>query len=157
MSIVQKLEDFLREKNVPYDHLPHHRANTAVTAALAERVPLHQEAKVVMVKANDQDVMVVLPGYRHLSYLKLESALGAGKVRLAFEDELYDMFEGCEVGAMPPFGNLYGIPVWADTELAKERAIVFNAGTHRDAVRMLYEDWARIVNPQVADLGYDAL
>jgi Ala-tRNA(Pro) deacylase len=157
MNITKRLEDFLDRNGITYGRIAHHRAHTATTTALAERVPTAQQAKVVIVKADDANVMAVLPANRRLSVPKLQGALGAKAVRIALEEEIYDLFEDCELGAMPPFGNLYGMPVWMDPEVARESVIVFNAGTHRDAIRMRTADYQRIVKPSVADISIEGL
>jgi Ala-tRNA(Pro) deacylase len=105
-----------------------------------------------MVVADGQHAMVVMPASRRLDLARAAAALGAAEMRLAREDEFGPLFPGCDVGAMPPFGNLYGLPVWVDSTLAEDERIVFSAGTHTDTMSMRYADFARLVQPQVADL-----
>lgn len=154
MAILKRLEKFLNNNGVSYGSFTHHRATTAVAAALAEHVPPAEHAKVVIVKPDDcRGVMVVLPANRRLSEEKLKERLKAKTIRIALEEEICDLFDDCELGAMPPFGNLYGLPVWVDEALTHDPVIVFNAGTHKDSVQMSYADFARLVKPRVADLS----
>jgi Ala-tRNA(Pro) deacylase len=94
-----------------------------------------------------------LPAPAHVDLEALRRVTGARSVKLATEQEFQGLFPGCEVGAMPPFGNLYGLPVWVDEALAKDPTIVFNAGTHREAMRMKFADFARLVTPREAALA----
>jgi Ala-tRNA(Pro) deacylase len=96
--------------------------------------------------------MVVLPAPYHVALERLEEATGRRNLRLATEAEFIGLFSGCEPGAMPPFGNLYGIPVWVDESLTREDEIAFNAGNHQQTVHMKYGDFARLVQPRVAAL-----
>jgi len=106
-------------------------------------------AKTVVLRAGErgrETILAVLPGPKHVNLEKLTAALGK-PVRLATELEFSELFPDCELGAMPPFGLLYDLPVYVDESLARDREIFFNAGTHRDAVRMNYEDFARLAKP----------
>jgi len=110
-------------------------------------------AKTVMVKADNQFVMTVLPASAKVDFPVLRETLQAKELRLAKEAEFESLFPDSEVGAMPPFGNLYGLPMYADESLAGDRAILFNAGTHRDAIRMSYPDFARLAEPQICSFA----
>jgi Ala-tRNA(Pro) deacylase len=98
--------------------------------------------------------MAVLPSSRHVDLSLLKATARARTIRLATEEEFRDLFPGCETGAMPPFGNLYGIPVFVDESLTKDDEIAFNAGTHSELIRMFYQDFARLVQPTV--IGFAA-
>jgi Ala-tRNA(Pro) deacylase len=152
MPIVEKLRSYLDENQVRYEALSHPRAYTAQEIAALQHVKGRDFAKVVMTATAAGPVMVVLPATRRLDVLKLAAALHTDRsVRLAHEDEFAHLFAACEPGAMPPFGNLFGVPVYVDASLAAEEAIVFQAGTHTDTVRMRYADFAKLVNPVVGD------
>jgi len=152
MPIVEKLQRYLDEHHVRYELLSHPPAFTAQEVAALQHVKGREFAKVVMAETRNGAVMVVLPATRRLDLLKLRAALKTDQPpRLAHEDEFAHLFAPCEPGAMPPFGNLFGVPVYVDRSLAADEAIVFQAGTHADTVRMRYADFARLVQPIVAD------
>jgi Ala-tRNA(Pro) deacylase len=140
-------------KNIPYQHEMHRRAYTAKQVAQAEHLPDALVAKTVMVKADNRFVMAVVPASMKVDLTALQQAMGARVVRLAMEHEFRALFPDSELGAMPPFGNLYGVPVCVDETLTRNRDIVFNAGTHEDTIRMSYADFARLVQPTVCSFG----
>jgi Ala-tRNA(Pro) deacylase len=152
VSCKEKLEAHLRENGVPFEVHHHPRAYTAQRVAEVEHVSGKVMVKVVMAFTDGKMVMFALPAPKHVSLTKAAEATGAQEVRLAHEEEFAAAFPDCEVGAMPPFGNLYGIPVYADTELAQDETIVFNAGTHEDTIHMKYADFERLVKPSRASL-----
>jgi len=145
-----RLESYLRENHVPYQVQHHARAVTAQEIAASEHVPGKLLAKVVMVRADDRIVMLALPAAYRVHESRLPAVLGAQDVRLAREDEFASSFPDCEVGAMPPFGNLYGVPVIVDRALAEDDTIVIQAGTHTDTLSLKYSDFARLVEPTLA-------
>ena len=152
MPILRKLREYLDQNKVVYKVLEHRPAFTAQEVAAAQHIPGKELAKVVMLRSGADFLMVVVPApYR----VDLERAKGAtGKdVVLATEQEFAGLFPQCEPGAMPPFGNLYSLPVWVDRSLTKDEEIVFNAGTHTQTVKMKYADFARLVQPKVASLA----
>jgi Ala-tRNA(Pro) deacylase len=155
MNCKQRLEDYLRENEVPYQGQHHARAITAQEVAATEHVPGKMFAKTVMVLPADEQrmVMLVLPAPYHVNPQKAAAALGAREVLLAEEERFADAFPDCEVGAMPPFGNLYDIPVYADKTLAEDATIVFRAGTHTDTMSVSYADFERLVEPTVAEFA----
>ena len=110
-------------------------------------------AKTVVVFAGGDTVMLALPASHRVDVEKAAAALGAKEVRLAHEGELDAYFPDCEAGAMPPFGNLYDVPVWVDRSLAEDETIVFRAGTHTDTMTLKYDDYARLAKPQIADFA----
>ncbi|MGC9336423.1 MAG: aminoacyl-tRNA deacylase, partial [Anaerolineae bacterium] len=117
-------------------------------------VPGDQVAKVVIVKADEDMVMLVVPAPYRLDFGRLRTLLGAKKVRLAEEAEFEGLFPDCATGAMPPFGSLYGLPVYVDEILALEPDIVFRVGTHHDTMKIAYADFARLVQPTVAEFTW---
>ena len=149
MYLLTRLKQYLDRENVPYQHDVHRTAYTAQEVAAEEHVPGKLVAKTVVVKADAQFAMAVLPASLRLDTAALKTALGAKEVRLATEFEFTGLFPDCDVGAMPPFGNLYGLSVYVDESLTVDPEIVFNAGTHQDTIRMTYADFARLVRPQV--------
>jgi Ala-tRNA(Pro) deacylase len=151
--LTARLKTFLDQNHVQYATLPHTLAYTAQGVAATTHVDGWELAKSVVLKVDDRFVLAVLPAPDHVDLRRFRDALGAKEVTLATEQEFQGLFPGCEVGAMPPFGNLFGLPVYVEEELTRDRSIVFNAGTHAEAVRMDYADFARLVQPKVARFG----
>jgi len=149
----ERLETLLREHRAPFEAQRHAQAFTAQEIAGSEHVPGKMFAKVVMVMADGRLVMLVLPAPHLVDYGKAKALLGAREVRLAEEGEFAATFPDCEVGAMPPFGNLYGLPTYVDKSLAEDDTIVFNAGSHTETVTMKYADYERLAKPVVADFS----
>jgi Ala-tRNA(Pro) deacylase len=143
------IKKYLDLKHVPYEHRVHDTAYTAQDVAEQERIPGTMVAKTVVIKMEDDYAMVVVPASARVDLASLKRALGVKVVRLATEHEFMDLFPDSDVGAMPPFGNLYGLPVYVEDSLTRDLEIVFNAGTHQDTIRMKYQDFARLVKPQV--------
>lgn len=152
MPIAQALKAYLDGERVHYDVLPHAETYRAVTIAQVLRAPEKEMAKVVIVKVDERFVMVVLPASWNVDLHRLRAVFVTNHVRLAIEDEFKDLFPDCEVGAMPPFGNLYGLSVYVDKSLTDDEKIIFEAGTHSDAIRMRYWDFAALVFPVVTEL-----
>lgn len=156
MSVAVKLKECLDANKIKYDVLTHPQAYTAQDVAAATQVPGKELAKSVVLKADDRFVLAVLPAPRKVDTEQLQKQLAAREVRMAHESELASLFPGCETGAMPPFGNLYGMAVYVDRSLTQDEEIVFNAGTHVEAIRMNYKDFERLVAPTVADFATSA-
>ncbi len=152
MEIPKQLIDCLDENKVSYEILHHPEAVTAQRTAQAEHVKGRHHAKVVMVKSGDQHLMMVLPADHQIDLEKVEKAIGKS-VSLDNEQEFKTLFSDCAIGAMPPFGNLYGLPTYVDQSLVEQDYIVFEAGTHTDAIRLSYRDYEKIVKPKVNDLA----
>jgi Ala-tRNA(Pro) deacylase len=146
----ERLETYLREERVPFEVQHHPRVVTAQEVAASEHVPGKLLAKTVMVLADGEMVMLALPALYQVDVEKAGSALGAREIRLAQEEEFEGSFPDCEVGAMPPFGNLYDVPVCVEETLAEDETIVFRAGTHTDTMSITYADFDRLVEPTVA-------
>lgn len=150
MSIPKHITEFLDSKGVRYRHSTHSPAFTAQETAHAQHVSGKHVAKTVMVMADDRLVMTVVPANCRLELDKLRQLLKATRLRLAQEKEFGKVFPGCEVGAMPPFGNLYHVGVWVDATLKESPMIIFNAGTHTDTIEMSFADFERLVQPGIA-------
>lgn len=149
MPILAKLREALDASGVSYTHHVHPLAYTARELASAEHIPAHEVAKVVVFLGDHGYGMAVLCADCMVDILELRSALGFQRLRLATESELAELFPDCELGAMPPFGNLFGLPVYVDSKVAGEEIIAYNAGTHRDVVLMRFKDFQNLVKPEV--------
>jgi len=152
MPILKKLKELFEQAQVPYEVFNHALAYTAQEIAAKQHVSGNEIAKVVMLEVDGSLVMAVIAGNHKISLDEVRAGLGAGHVRLATEDEFISRFPGCEIGAMPPFGNLFGINVIVDPELEKDKYIYFNAGNHVQTVRLAYKDFAALVKPQISRL-----
>jgi Ala-tRNA(Pro) deacylase len=150
-----RLKQYLDSNAIRYVNVTHSLAYTAQEIASIAHVPGRDLAKTVMVFVDDKLAMAVLPANRHVSLGRLQALTGAKTIRLASEAEFRAAFPDCETGAMPPFGNLYDLPVYVDLSVRHEE-IIFNAGTHRELVRMAYADFARLVKPLVGDFAAEA-
>ena len=150
MPILTKLKDFLDANQVAYEVRSHPRAVTAQEVAAAQHVRGREVAKVVMLRTGEEYLMAVLPAPYHVDLTRLAEASGKHDLRLATESEFAGLFPGCEPGAMPPFGNLYGMAVWVDRSLTQDEDIFFNAGNHEQTVHVAYADFARLVQPRIA-------
>ncbi|HEU4685257.1 MAG TPA: YbaK/EbsC family protein [Nitrospira sp.] len=150
MVIHQRLQSYLDGRKVPYQVVTHPRASTAHEAAERLDVPGRLFAKVVVVKADGRFVMLVLPSSWKVDLKQVQDILDFPHVRLATEEELGRLFPDCEIGSMPPFGNLYGMPVYVDEMLTRDEEIFFDAGSHVGAIKLRYRDFADLVQPQVA-------
>lgn len=151
---VKKLKDFLDRNGVKYVSIAHSPAYTAQEIAQATHIRGQDLAKTVMVKIDGRMAMAVMPSSQKLDLALLKRAAGAKRVALAREPEFEKQFPECEVGAMPPFGNLYGMEVFVADTLTVDEEIAFNAGTHTELVRTAYKDFERLVHPRVARISY---
>ena len=149
MTILAKLCDFLDQNHIDYTHTVHPPAYTAREVAAAEHIPAREVAKTVVLLSEQGYGMAVLPADSVVDLEELRQDLGMSRLRLAAEAELAELFPAGELGAMPPFGNLFGFPVYADSRMAGEDVIAFNAGTHRDVIHMHFRDFERLVHPRV--------
>lgn len=153
MTVPKKIQEYLEKEGVAYEHLEHDRAFTATEVAGAQHVPGRQMVKCVIVKADEQFVMCLLPAIHYLDLDKFKAAIQARQVRLANEEEMIKLFPGCETGSEPPFGTLFGIKVYADKFLEEDNDVSFNAGTHVDVIKMKFQDFQRIVKPVFVEIG----
>jgi Ala-tRNA(Pro) deacylase len=152
MEIPNKLISYLNEKKVGYQILHHREAFTAQTIAAVEHIKGRHHAKVVMVKSGGEHLMTVLPADSRIDLEKLEKVTGK-PTSVESEAEFKDLFPDCAPGTMPPFGDLYGVPTYVDRKLTDEDYIVFEAGTHTDAIRLTYSDYERAANPRVEEFA----
>lgn len=149
----KKLTEFLDREHVHYVTLTHSPAFTAQETAESAHVPGKEMAKTIVVHLGDKMVMAVLPANQKIALAELREASGSARARFASEDEFKDLFPDCEVGAMPPFGNLYGMDVFMAAPLEEDEQIAFNAGSHTELIRMPLRDFERLVRPTVADFS----
>jgi Ala-tRNA(Pro) deacylase len=145
----QKLKEFLDRNNVKYVSIQHSPAYTAQEVAAMTHISGRDLAKTVIVKIEGKAAMVVLPANRKVVLPDLRDALEAEQIKLATEEEFKSLFPDCEIGAMPPFGNLYDMDVYVAPNLAAEKEIAFNAGTHTEAIKLAYADFERLVKPKL--------
>ncbi len=151
--IASKLKDFLNSRGVKYVTIEHSPAYTAPEVAASAHITGRDFAKTVIVEIGGDLAMVVLPANRKIVLSDLREMFDDRSVRLATEDEFIERFPDCELGAMPPFGNLYGLRVYVAHTLAREPEIAFNAGTHRDVIKMSFSDFAALADPVVLDFA----
>jgi Ala-tRNA(Pro) deacylase len=153
MAVQKRLQELLDDAHVEYTHHAHPTAFTARELAHAEHVPEHQVAKTVVFWSEEGFGMAVLPADSLVDLQELRVNLGFDRLRLATEREMVDLFPDCELGAMPPFGNLFGLPVYADGSLAGEMSIAFHAGTHRDVIYMRFQDFEALAKPRLVQFA----
>ena len=151
---VKKLRDFLDSHSIKYVTISHSQAYTAQEIASSAHIPGKELAKTVMIKIDGKMAMAVLPASYKVDFDLLKKNIGASKVELASEKEFQDIFPECDVGAMPPFGNLYGMEVFAAESLSEDEEITFNAGSHTELIRLAYKDFERLVKPKVLKFSF---
>jgi len=150
----QKLETYLDKNMVKYITINHSKAFTAQEVVASLHIKGKKFAKTVMIKVDGKMTMAVLPASYRVNLEKLRETLHADSAKLASEQEFKEIFPGCETGAMPPFGNLYDIPVLVAASLVADEDIYFNAGTHTELVRMRFNDFETLVEPEVVRFSY---
>ncbi|MDH4155817.1 MAG: deacylase [candidate division Zixibacteria bacterium] len=146
---VKKLKDFLDSNDIRYVTISHSRAYTAQTIAASAHIPGKELAKTVVIKIDGKMAMAVLPASYKIDFDLLKQMCGTDDVELATEKEFKDMFPECEVGAMPPFGNLYGMDVYVAQSLTEDEEIAFNAGSHTELIKLSMKDYGKLVKPKV--------
>ncbi len=149
---VNRLKQFLDVERAPYESIDHEPEYTAQRTAEATHTPGRVMAKTVLVKVDGKFAMVVIPASSRVDLERLQQEVGAQRITLAKEEEFENLFPDSEPGAEPPFGNLYGIPVFVSESLANNAQIAFNAGTHTEVVRMNYRDFERLVKPSIVSV-----
>ena len=147
----KKLKEFLDSKNIEYVSIYHAAASTSQRIAATSHIPGKELAKTVMIKVDGKMAMAVLPASHNINFESFKKFANAEKVELAGELAFVNLFTDCEVGAMPPFGYLYGMDVYVAEILSEDEEIAFNAGTHTELIRMDYQDFKNIVNPKVGN------
>ena len=146
---VRKLKEFLDREKVKYVSIIHSTAYTAQEVAASAHITGKELAKTVIVELDGKMAMAVLPANRKIVLQDLREVTGADEVKFASEEEFRKMFPDCETGAMPPFGNLYGMDVYVAEALTHNEEIAFNAGSHTEVIRLRYHDFERLVQPAV--------
>ncbi|MBI3681568.1 MAG: YbaK/EbsC family protein [Acidobacteria bacterium] len=146
----KKLKEFLDRNQIKYVSIHHSTAYTSQEIAALTHIPGKELAKTVMVKLDGKLAMAVIPASHMVDFNALKNAADAGSAQLATESEFKSLFPDCETGAMPPFGNLYGMTVYASLAMAQDEQITFNAGTHHELIRLAYKDFERLTQPVVA-------
>jgi Ala-tRNA(Pro) deacylase len=152
-GIAGRLKRLLDENGVSYETLHHPQDFRARDTAEDTHTPPKEFAKTVFVNVDDEYAMAVLPATHFVSETRLAHSLGAKQVRLASESQFEELCPDCEVGAAPPFGNLYGLPVYVSPALVEDEQITFNAGSHEEAIRLAYADFERLAAPRVVHMA----
>ena len=145
----KKLKEFLDAKKVKYVPIVHSVAYTAQEIAASAHIKGKALAKIVIIKIDGKIAMAILPANYKVDFDLIQGAFGTKDVRLSNEQEFKDKFPGCEVGAMPPFGNLFEVDTYVAASLIEDNEIAFNAGTHTELIKMQYKDYKKLVNPKV--------
>jgi Ala-tRNA(Pro) deacylase len=153
MTTLKRTLDYLDRNLIRYIHSTHPVAFSAREVAAVEHIPLHKLAKTVVFTSEGEYGMAVVPADSFVDLEDLRALLGVNALRLAREEELVELFPSSEIGAMPPFGNLFDLEVFFDSSLVNEKFIAFNAGTHRDLVHMSVEDFLRLVQPEIGEFA----
>jgi Ala-tRNA(Pro) deacylase len=153
MTCRQQLETLFQKRKVRFTITKHTEVYSAQRVAREVGIPGRELAKVVIVAGDGELVMMVLPAPHRLSLAKARKVLKARRVRLAEEEDFADLFPDCELGAMPPFGDLYDLPLYVDRTLTTQREIAFNAGTHDEIMHISFTDYERVARPTIASFG----
>ncbi len=154
---VQKLKEYLDSNNIKYVTITHSSAFTAQEIAASAHIRGKEMAKTVIVKIDGKMTMAVIPASNKVDFDLLKEIMKAKSVRLAYENEFMDKFPDCDVGAMPPFGNLYGIDVYVSKSLTEQEEIAFNACNHSELIKMSYKDFERLVKPKLIEFSYQSM
>lgn len=150
----EKLRKFLNSNNIKYDSIMHSLAYTAQEIAASSHISAKELAKTVIVKIDGELAMIVMPSHHKVNLDELREVTGGKEVMLASEYEFQEQMPDCEVGAMPPFGNLYEMDVFVSSDLAKDESIAFNAGSHSELIRMSFDDYKKLVHPKIIRLSH---
>lgn len=148
--MIKRLKEYLDQFSIKYQIITHSVAYTSQEIAASAHIPGQQMAKVVLIKVDDNLIMTVLPASHIVDLRRIQELTGAKHVELASENDYAPIFEDCEPGAMPPFGNLYNFKVYVSTPLSEDEQIVFNAGSHRELIKLAYSDFHKLVKPETA-------
>ncbi|MBN2345344.1 MAG: YbaK/EbsC family protein [Candidatus Aminicenantes bacterium] len=144
---IKKLKDFLDKNKVKYVAVSHSKAFTAMEIAASAHIAGRELAKTVMIKIDGRMAMAVLPASHRVDFELLKKALKATQVEIANESEFKGLFPDCELGAMPPFGNLYDLDVYTAQSLAEDEEIAFNAGSFTELIKLSFKDYEKLVKP----------
>jgi Ala-tRNA(Pro) deacylase len=153
---VERLKEYLNSNKIKYVSIIHSEAYTAQEIAQSAHISGQELAKTVIFKKDGKMAMAVLPASQKINFDLLKAAAGGGKIELAGEQEFQGMFPDCEIGAMPPFGNLYEMEVFVDEGLARDKEIAFNAGSHIELIKLSYQDFSALVKPKVVKFSSGA-
>lgn len=156
MAIPSRIMSYLEDRGADFEHTRHPTTYTACELAHVEHVPERTVAKTVVFLGDEVFAMAVLPADERVDMEELRLTLGLERIRLATEEEVAKLFPDCEIGAMPPLGPLFGLAVYVDNRLAEQQMIEFNGGTHRDEIKMSYDEYARLAEPLVRHFGEPA-
>lgn len=152
---IKKLKEYLEKNKIKYVAVSHSKAYTAMEIAASAHISGKELAKTVMVKIDGNMAMAVLPASQKVDFDLLKKAVMAKQVEIASEGEFKNLFPECELGAMPPFGNLYGLDVYVAESLAEDEEIVFNAGSFTELIRLSFQDYEKLVMPKVFKFSSD--
>lgn len=150
---VSRLKSFLDNNKIKYRTLIHPQVFTSQETAASAHISGKEMAKTVIIKIDGNLAMAVLPSNYNIDFGRLKEATGAKKIELATEDEFEDLFPECETGAMPPFGNLYGMEVFVAEQLSQDYDISFNAGVHTELITLSYKDYEKLVHPRTTQFA----
>ena len=153
MSISVKVRDFMKENDVDYEVIQHGVTYTAQETAASVHRPGREVVKPVLITDGEKFVLAIVDAPHLVDLDRFARVSGMEGAVLAQESDMRELFPDCEPGAMPPFGNLYGIEVYCDSKLAEDDSITFNACTHHEAVRMKWDDFQRLVRPVMVDIS----
>ncbi len=151
--MLHKSIEILRTNNVPYEEIAHSPTYTAEQTAHTTHISGKHLTKTVIVEIDGEMAMTILHTDEHVSISRLRELTGAHEVRIVSEQEFMEKFPDCEMGALPPFGNLYDMPVFVSPAVDQDENIIFNPGSHSDLVRISYQDFKRLVHPAVLDFA----
>jgi Ala-tRNA(Pro) deacylase len=154
---IKRIIEYLDSNNIKYVTIRHSAAFTAQEVAASAHVPGKELAKTVLIKLDGKMAMAVLPASDKIDFDLLRNATKVENIRLAYEQEFIDKFSDCEVGAMPPFGNLYGMEVYVSKSLTKDEEIAFNACSHSLLIKLQYKDYERLVKPKILEFTYKSM
>ena len=150
--VCKRVTSYLETHDVRFEVLPHRIDYTAQETAADTHTPGRDFAKTILLDMPGGHAMAVVPAVYKVDLEKIRQGIGTGQVKLSDEETMSEVCPDCEVGAEPPFGNLYDLPVYVDPMLTQDEYITFNGGTHEEAIRMRYGDWERIVHPTIMDM-----
>ena len=153
MSVALKIKELLEKEEISYQVLEHNLAYTALEIAEKVHLPGHQVVKSIVINGDGKWMLCVLPSTHKIDFEKLKKAFSLKEASLANEGKVASLFPGCDVGAMPPFGQLAGLQVYVDTDLHENETIAFNAGTHTDMLKIKFKDYLRIAKPLFGDFS----
>jgi len=149
MAIPQRIRDYLDSQDVPYEPIHHSQAFTGQEVAHSLHMSGKRLAKAIVLAGDGKPVMAIIPASHRLNFQEFRAALEADRLEMLPEGELVKLFPDCDLGAIPPFGNLYGLGVWVERTVSDAEDVVFCAGTHEDCLRMRYSDFTKLTKPRL--------